>query len=202
MKWEGHNCLWDRNLLSKGKRLLDKGSPDSHHDLSVSLLTWRLISKGVITFTRIQFQLKRILSTSYYWLSRGGSSLYESWWRKDPTICCWLTLRQWSMLSWVLPLVLGLDAWVFSLHLQTYSLKGKDSWIKDHRTLKRRLTVYWRSKNGKGEREKERCELTARCIQRRVVQKTSQEKHSIREPRLSDKGRKIPKPIKTAPINP
>ena len=29
MKWEGHNCLWDRNLLSKGKRLLDKGSPDS-----------------------------------------------------------------------------------------------------------------------------------------------------------------------------
>ena len=29
----------------------------------------------------------------------------------------WITLG----LSWVLPLVLGLDAWVFSLHLQTYS---------------------------------------------------------------------------------
>jgi len=37
--------------------------------------------------------------------------------RDTSSFLVWITLG----LSWVLPLVLGLDAWVFSLHLQTYS---------------------------------------------------------------------------------
>ena len=54
-----------------------------------------------------------------FWKMKGKELSGSSW------KTFWLTL----VFSWVLPLVLGLDAWVFSLHLQTYSLKGKDSYL-------------------------------------------------------------------------
>ena len=67
--------------------------------------------------------------TSLWWMLRLSRSLsrfetqdimtqplFNHWKGRDTSsFLVWITLG----LSWVLPLVLGLDAWVFSLHLQT-----------------------------------------------------------------------------------
>ena len=79
--------------------------------------------------TAIYFHILDSLSISLGYNQEDLSRINWDKSRDTSSFLVWITLG----FSWVLPLVLGLDAWVFSLHLQSWKLRTfKIILIPDH----------------------------------------------------------------------